>query len=92
MIEEAVTVLYGDTSTKMKDLQREELMLHTVPEQGDELIINETAYSVQRKIFDTDTGGLSIIAVKGEKKSISNVMKKQMRKANQSRRRKTKGI
>jgi len=92
MIEEAVTVLYGDTSTKMKDLQREELMLHTVPEQGDELIINETAYSVKRKIFDTDTGGVSIIAVKGDKQSISNVMKKQMRKANRSHRNRTKSI
>jgi len=66
MIEDVVEVYYGNQGTKMSNLDKTEIMTPEIPEHGDVVAVDDKTYIVQKRIFDTDSGNISVLAVREE--------------------------
>lgn len=69
MIEDVVTVYYGEEDAKLRNLQKTEIMPPELPQQGDVVSVDDKPYTVKRRMFDADSGEISVLAVK-EKRMI----------------------
>jgi hypothetical protein len=67
MIEDVISVYYGDEDTKMKNLKQTEIMSPEIPEHGDIISVDGVTYLVQKRIFNADSGEIAVIAVKEER-------------------------
>lgn len=63
MIEDVVTVYYGNKGQKIKDLDEVEIMTPEIPEHGDIISVDGSTYVVQKRIFDADSGDISVMAM-----------------------------
>lgn len=66
MIEDIVEVYYGEKNAKLRNLQKTEIMPPEIPEHGDVIAVDDRTYIVEKRIFNADSGDISVIAVKEE--------------------------
>lgn len=76
MIEQAITVFYGGEGEKLSNLQKTELMVHTIPEKKDSIIVDEEEYIVSKRIFNTNDGNISVLAINQQQPYSDNLQKR----------------
>jgi len=67
MIEDTVTVYYGAQGDRIRNLKQDEMITPEMPDKGDIITIDDKSYTVNCRMFDVDSGTVSVLAVRSDK-------------------------